>query len=176
MSPTILAATESANPILPAVPEIIWSVISFSLLLVLLVKFAFPPIKAAMENRTAKIQGDIDSAESARREAERLLVEYREQLSEAKKEATRILEEARKTSEILRRDLLARAEEEGVELRARHAEALKAERERVVSEIRREMASLAIEIAEHVLRLQLDHDVSNALVEQYLSEIGAPAS
>lgn len=176
MAFTILAATQSSNPILPSTPEVIWSVISFTLLMVLLVRFAFPPVKAAMDNRTRKIQDDLDSAENARVDAQRVLGEYKEQLNEAKKEATRIIEEARKTSEVLRRDLLNRAEQEGAELRVRHALELDAERARLLTELRLEMASLAIDIAERVLRAEVDRSAADLLVEQYLGEIGATAS
>ncbi len=176
MTPVILAAAESSNPILPSVPEIIWSVISFALLVVLLAKWAYPPVKGMMQARTAKIQGDIDGAENARTEAERVLGEYREQLAEARREATRIIEEARKTAEVLRRDLLARAEEEAADLRARNDEALAFERERVAVELRAEMAKLAVDIAERVIRAEIDRRAADALVQQFLAEIGAPQS
>ncbi len=176
MFSVIFAAAESSNPILPAVPEIIWSVLSFTLLIVLLGKFAYPPVKAILNNRTAKIQGDIDSAEKSRAEAERVLAEYREQLAEARREATRLIEEARKTAEVLRRDLLAKAEEEAGELRARNDEALRFERERISVELRDEMGRLAFDIAERVLQFELDRNSSSALIEQFLGEIGATQS
>ena len=172
----IFAAVESPNPILPAVPEIVWSVISFTLLMVVLAKYAYPPVKGMLESRTAKIQGDLDGAERARVEADRILAEYREQLVEARREATRIIEEARKTAEVLRRDLLAKAEEESAGLRARNEEALRFERERVSLELRSEMAQLAFDIAERVIRFELDRDSTGALVEQFLNEVGATQS
>lgn len=176
MFSVIYAAAESSNPILPAVPEIIWSVLSFTLLIVLLGKFVYPPVKAILNNRTAKIQGDIDSAEKSRAEAERVLAEYREQLAEGRREATRVIEEARKTAEVLRRDLLAKAEEEAGELRARNDEALRFERERISVELRDEMGRLAFDIAERVLQFELDRSSSSALIEQFLGEIGASQS
>ncbi|CAG4929392.1 unnamed protein product [Acidithrix sp. C25] len=129
-----------------------------------------------MANRTAKIQGDLDSATATRTEAERLLMEYKEQLNESKKEATRIIEEARKTAEVLRRDLLARAEDEARELRLRNDEALRIERDRVVGEIRAEMATLAFDIAEKVIQVELDRGAASALIDQFLSEIEATQS
>ena len=176
MLSVIFAAAQSSNPIVPAVPEIIWSVISFTLLIVLLGKYAYPPVKAILNNRTAKIQGDLDSAEKLRSEAERVLAEYREQLAEARREATRVIEEARKTAEVLRRDLLAKAEEEANELRARNEETLRFERERVSVELREEMGRLAFDIAERILQFEIDRNTTGVLIEQFLGEIGASQS
>ncbi|MDA8278113.1 MAG: F0F1 ATP synthase subunit B [Actinomycetota bacterium] len=170
---SIIAASQSFNPILPSTNELIYSVLSFGILFFFLAKFAYPPIKVMMANRTAKIQGDLDAASNARTDAERTLAEYREQLNEAKKEAARIVEEARHTAEVLRRDLLAKAEEEAVELRARNEEALRIERERVASELRAEMASLSLEIAEKVIKAEIDKGAASLLVDQFINEIEA---
>ena len=71
--------------------------------------------------------------------------------------------------------MLQRAEEEAAELRARHAGALVSERERVLLELRQQMAGLAIDIAERVIRAEVDRGASDVLIEQYLGEIGAMA-
>ena len=67
---------EAPNPILPEVNEIIWGSLAFLILFAVMARYAYPAIKKVMEDRTAKIQGDIDAAETARSDAERELEEY----------------------------------------------------------------------------------------------------
>lgn len=172
MSSYILAAV-SSNPILPAPGEILWSVASFLVLLFVLGKFAYPPVRQIMADRAAKIRSDLDAAEMARAEAQRTLEEYREQLAQARRDAAHIVEESRKTAEALRSDLLAKAEQEAAELRARSEEALRFERQRVMAELRTEVGSLALELAEKIIDAEVDRAASQTLIESFISGVGA---
>ncbi len=169
----IFGANQAFNPILPATGEIIWSVISFVVLLALLVKFAFPPVKKIMTDRTAKIRSDIEAAEMARLEAERVLAEYRSQLEEGRKEANRLVDEARKTAGLVREDLLKRAQEEAADIKRRADESLIIEKERVMSELRSSVGDLAVELASRVISYEIDRVSIDPLVVQFLSEVGA---
>ncbi len=167
------SSSGSSNPILPATGEIIWSVLSFGLLLVLLGKWAYPPVKKMMADRADKIRGDLDAAELAKAEAQRTLEEYREQLAQARRDATHILDEARQTAEALRVDLLAKAEEDAATIRVRNEEALRIERQRVIAELRAEVGSLALELAEKIIDAEVDRAASQALIDSFISEIGS---
>lgn len=171
MTTVIFAA--SSNPILPATGEIIWSLLSFGVLMLLLAKWAYPPVKKMMTDRSEKIRGDLDAAELARTEAQRTLEEYREQLAQARRDATHILDEARETAEAVRAELLAKAEEEAAGVRARNEEALRIERQRVIAELRSEVGSLALELAEKIIDAEVDRAASQALIDSFISEIGA---
>lgn len=173
MFTALLVAASSPNPILPATGEIIWSVISFLVLLFVLGKFAYPPIKNMMAARTAKIKGDIDAAESAKNEAQRTLEEYKEQLTQARRDAAHIVDEARKTAEALRVELIAKAEEDAANLRARNEDALRIERQRVIAELRSEVGALALELAEKIIDAEVDRAASQTLIDSFISEIGA---
>ncbi len=171
----IFGANQAFNPILPATGEIIWSVVSFIVLLALLVKFAFPPVKRIMTERTAKIRNDIEAAEKARLETERVLAEYRNQLEEGRKEANRLIEEARKTAELMREDLLRRAQEEAADIKRRADESLMIEKERVMNELRSSVGDLAVELASRIISYEVDRVSVDPLVVQFLSEVGARA-
>lgn len=169
----IFGASQAFNPILPATGEVIWSVISFVVLLILLAKYAFPPVKKIMEERTAKIRGDIEAAESARAEAERTLAQYRSQLEEGRQEASRIIEEARKTAAAIREEHLQSALEEASEIKRRAEDALVIERARVASELRKEVGDLAVALAGRILSLEIEKASYDPLIEQFLLEVGA---
>lgn len=164
---------EAPSPILPATNELIWGGISFVVLLVLLSKFAFPAIKKGMDDRTERIRKDLDEAEGAKTEADRIREDYSRQLADAKAEAGRIIEEARQAADAVRRDLTARAEQEAQELRQRNAEQLEAERTRIMGELRGQVSTLAIELAEKVVEANLDRDANNRLIESYISQVGS---
>ena len=163
---------EAPSPILPATNELIWGGISFVVLLLLMSKFAFPALKKGMEDRTERIRKDLDEAENAKTEADRIREDYSAQLADAKSEAARIIEEARQAADAVRRDLTARAEQEAQELRQRNAEQLEAERARIMGELRGQVSTLAIELAEKVVEANLDRDANNRLIESYISQVG----
>ena len=164
---------EAPSPILPETNELIWGTLSFALLFLALTKFAWPPLKKGMEDRTERIRTSIDEAEQAKTEAESVRDEYQRQLADARSEAARIIEEARQTGDPLRRDLAARAEAEANELRQRSAEQIAAERERILSEVQSQVATLAVELAEKVVEANLDRESNLRLIENYINSVGS---
>lgn len=173
MITTIIAAASSSNPILPAPGEILWSVASFLVLLFVLGKYAYPPVKQMMVDRALKISNDLDAAAEARAEALRTLEEYKLQLDQAKKDAANIVAQARLTADAVRVDLLAKAEDEAAAIRGRNEEALRIERQRVIAELRSEVGSLALELAEKIIDAEVDRAASQSLIDSFISEIGA---
>lgn len=169
---TIDSCQEAPNPILPPTSEVIWGALAFTILFFGLAWKGYPAIKQAMDDRTDKIRGDLDSAERARTESETVLADYQRQLQDARTEAARIIEEARQQADTVRRDLVARAEAEANELRQRNAEQVAAERDRVLAEMRGQVATLAIELAEKVVESNLDREANMRLIENYISSVG----
>jgi F-type H+-transporting ATPase subunit b len=99
-----------SNPILPATNELIWGAIAFFILLFLMYRTVWPQVNKLYQERRAGIEGRLQQAEKEREEAEQLLQQYRERLAAAEDETQRILEEARANAERVRKDLLAKAE------------------------------------------------------------------
>jgi F-type H+-transporting ATPase subunit b len=163
---------EAPNPILPETNEIIWGTIAFLIILAGLWKFGMPAVRNAMQQRTERIRSSLDEAETAKADAESLRADYQRQLNESRSEAARIIEEARQQAEAVRRDLIQRAEAESEALRRRNAEQLEAERARVLSELRGQVAVLAVDAAERVVRANLDPEANRRLVEDYINSLG----
>lgn len=167
------ACQEAPSPILPPINELVWGGISFTIVMVLMWKFAYPGIKAGMNGRTERIQSDLDGAEAQRTEASGVLAEYQAQLSDARGQSARIIEEARQAADEVKATLLAKAEADIAELRARAAADIEAAKVQAIADLRGEVASLAIGAAEQVLERNLDHDTNVALVESYINQVGA---
>lgn len=152
-----------------------WTLIIFLLLLGVLAKFAFPPILGYAASREERIQQVLDAAARDRQEAERLLDEQKRQLAESRQQAQQILAEARQAGERVRQDVLATAREEQAALIERARQELAREREQAIDALRREAVELSLAAASRVIGKRLGAEDDRALVQEYLSRIGAEA-
>lgn len=157
----------------PAAPELIWGTIAFAIVAAFLIKYAFPTIKKGMTARTDKIRGDLEAAEQAKEQAEEERRQYEARLSEARAEATRLIESARQDAERVRERLMARAETDAAETRQRAQEDIQLARERALSDLRTQVADLSIELAERIVERSLDRPTQVALVDSYIDAVGS---
>ena len=178
MTAVIIAAehaedVKAKNPISPELKEVVWGAIAFVLVFAVLAWKAWPAIKKALADREARIRADLESAESAKTEAETSLAQYQQQLAEARTEAGKIIEEARLSADQVRKDLIARAETDAAELRQRAQEDIRLATERAMADLQGRVAELSIELAEKVVERNLDRDTQIALIESYINQVGS---
>jgi F-type H+-transporting ATPase subunit b len=167
---------EAPNPLLPETNEIIWGALGFVIVFFFLAKFGLPQIKSTMNARTERIRSDLQAAEDQRNEAETVLAEYRAQLNDARAEAGRIIEEARQAADQIRRDQEANLQTELAELRQRAVADIDAAKAQAMSDLRSDVAQLAIGAAETIVGRSLDASTQNQLVEDYINEIATRRS
>lgn len=175
----ILATEEQADGgqlLLPETSELIAGVVAFAIIYAVMWKYAFPVLRKTLAARQEAIQGQLESAEGAKVEAESLLQDYREQVANARTEANRIIEEARQSGEAVKSEIVAKAEEEAAAIKARAHDEIVSERERAEADIRREVASLSLDVAEKVVGQSLDGDAQRALVDQFIDDLGGVSS
>jgi F-type H+-transporting ATPase subunit b len=170
------ACQEAPNPILPETSELVWGAVSFTALFLLLRRFAYPQIKQMMENRAERIRADLQSAETAKVDAQGVLDEYKAQLNDAKAEAGRIIEEARQAADAIKRDQESRLQSELAELRAKAVADIDSAKAQAVSDLRGEIAELAIGAAETVVQRSLDEATQTQLIEDYINQVAAQRS
>lgn len=174
MLATMQLAVEGEGTGLELVPheaELIWGLVAFALLMAFMSKFVFPKMNAMLDERSAKIQGQIEEAESQRSQAEQLRREYEEQLADARNQANDIVEDARAQAERQRAEALRKAEEEASQLVARAREDIAAERGRLVQDLRGQVAALSVELAGKIVQRELDATQHQQLVDQYINEL-----
>jgi F-type H+-transporting ATPase subunit b len=167
-----LLAQEERNPIVPAANELIWGSVAFLILLVLMYRTVFPQVNKVYKDRRANIEGRLEEAERERDEAEQLLQRYRERLAAADDETQRILEEGRANAERIRKELLAKADADAERRLERATEAIRAERDQAIRQLRGEVGTLAVELATKVVGDSLDRDHQLRLVDQYIDQLG----
>jgi F-type H+-transporting ATPase subunit b len=155
----------------PGIGLMLWTLVAFGVLLLLLRKLAFPRIAENLDKRQQAIEESIDTAERTKREADELLAEYRQRLTEARHQAEDIVARARKAAEVNERDSLEQARKTREELMAQTRRDIEAETRRAIQEIRNEVADLTVLATEKVTRKSLSQDDQRRLVEEALSEL-----
>jgi len=164
---------DAPNPLLPETNEIIWGAIGFTVVFLFLAKFGMPAAKKAMDERTVKIQGDLDAAEAAKEEAESIKAEYAAKVADAKTESARIIEEARQAADQLKSDQQARLNEELAAARASAQADIDAAKGQAMAELRGEVSDIAIGAAEAVVGANLDRAAQTQLIEDYINRVQA---
>ena len=172
MTAVLLAAEDSGNFLVtPNVGVMIWTLIAFGLTLYILNRLAFPRIGEALDKRQRAIEESIDASERTKKEADRLLAEYRARLGEAREQAEEIVMRARKAAENVERESVSEARQTREEILEQARGDAEAAIQRAVSELRREMADLTVLATEKVTRKALSEEDQHRLVEEALSEI-----
>ena len=149
----------------------IWTLIVFGLTMFILWKVAFPRIAEALDKRQRMIEDSIDSAEKTRREADALLREYRERLSDARGQADEIVARARRTAEAHENETSAEARAKREEMMEQTRSDIEAETRRAIQQIRAEVADLTVLATEKVTRKTLDSADQKRLVDEALAEL-----
>jgi F-type H+-transporting ATPase subunit b len=170
----LLAAEEESGGsalVSPVVGVMIWTLIIFGLTLLVLWKVAFPRIAEALDKRQRMIEDSIDSAEKTKREADELLREYRERLSDARGQADEIVARARRTAEAAENETLADARAKREEMMDQTRRDIEAETRRAIQQIRAEVADLTVLATEKVTRKSLDSADQKRLVDEALAEL-----
>jgi F-type H+-transporting ATPase subunit b len=169
----VVAASESGGNFLvsPNVGVMIWTLIAFGISLYLLQKLAFPKIGVALDKRQRAIEDSIDTAERTKQEAEQLLAEYRERLTEARQQADEIVARAKKAADVHEREATEKSKVARDEMLEQTRRDIEAETRRAIQEIRREVADLTVRATEKVTRKSLDEGDQRRLIEEALGEL-----
>ena len=156
---------------LPNTSLIFWEIITFLILLFLLWRYVYPPIRDQILRRQSEIDRAIDEAQKTRAEARELLAEYRRQIEEARGEGRQILEAARKQAEAQRERAKREAREEGERIIQRAREEIARERDAALREVRREVADMVIMTSERIIGQELDRDGHERLISDALDTL-----
>ena len=151
---------------------IIWTVVIFVILLGLLYRLGYPALLKMVEERERRIQKQLEDAEKANAEAQRLLEEHKKQIAAARNEAQDILAKAKTVSQKERETLLAKAREEYDALLSRARKDIEAEKDKAIQALRREAVELSIAAASRVIEANLDTDANRKLVTEFLESLG----
>ncbi len=150
----------------------VWTLFVFAGLLLILSKYAWGPILAAVDAREKGIQAALDEAARHNAEAAGLLEQHREQLMDARRQANELIAEGKGAGENVRREIEEKARAEGQAIVERARVEIERERDAALEALRRESVELALAVASRLMRESLDQAKDRELVERYLDELG----
>lgn len=153
----------------------VWTIVVFGALVFLLGKFAWGPILGAVEAREKGIQQALDEAKARNAEASRLLQEHKEQLADARRQASELIAEGKAAGQEVRKEIEAKARSEAQGIVERAREEIERERDQAIDLLRKEAVDLALSAASKLIQENLDQPKDRELVERYLSGMGSRA-
>jgi F-type H+-transporting ATPase subunit b len=158
--------------ILPSSGLIFWQLIAFLALLFILIKFAWKPMLAALEERETSINNALKAAEQARNEMASLKAENEKLLQEARLERDTILKRAQDASVKMIED----AKNEASKVAAQQIENAKAvietEKKAALAEVKTQVAVLTLEVTEKLLRKNLSGDkAQKELIDEFVKDV-----
>ena len=160
------------NPLVQLDPGLfIWTLITFTILCYVLAKFAWKPLLLALDSREKTIKSSLEDAESAKKELERLNDETEKILAEARSEAQQIRMDAKSQGEKIKADMRSQADEDFKKRIEESENQIQVARDKAKSEIRQEVVSLTMSVAEKVIGKNLSNDDNKELIEQSLKDL-----
>jgi F-type H+-transporting ATPase subunit b len=155
------------------VPGLIWHAINFIVLLVLLRLVLYKPVVGMLDARAQRVRDSMEQAEAARRAAEQAEADRQMLLAETRREAEQIRARADEQAKRILADAEARAHERQQHAEQQAEQAARQIEERVMAQVRLQLADLVVTAVERVTRGALDANAQRGLVQQFLVTNGA---
>lgn len=180
MYATFLAAAaegEEHNPLIPIPSEIVLSAVVFAILYFLVKKYIVPNFEKAYADRVASIEGGIEEAQAAQKEAQAALEKYTAQLADARHEAAAIREEAREQGAAIVAEMREQAQAESDRIISAAQAQIAAERQQAVAQLKTEVGGMATELAGRIVGESLaDTDAQRRTVQRFIDELEGSAN
>jgi F-type H+-transporting ATPase subunit b len=171
-----LAAEEAAKHAEPGIVNlnitILIQVINFLILIALLSRFLFTPLKKFLADRAEGIEKALAEARLARESASKAQEEHRAQILAAQRETAALREQAQRDVEVERQRLLKASRDEAQRMVAEAKAAIEVETKRARAALREEVVALSLAAAERLLDRSITGDDQKRLVEQYVRDLG----
>ncbi len=150
--------------------NLLFSAITVLVLYLILKHFFFEKVHKFMEARKAAVQDKLDRAKATEEEAQALLSEYQATLSNAEEEKRAIIKEAKAEADRRADAIVGEAKIQAQRIVSEAHENMRAEEEKAVVQLKKEVSSLAVLAAERIMQRELDEKSQQALVDQVLEE------
>ncbi len=153
----------------PEIGLIFWTTIVFSLLLIVLKKYAWKPILTAVDERNKSIEDALKAADKAKKEMLALNTDNEQILIEAKKERDMLLKEGREIKDNIIVEAKDKAKTEADKILITAKEQINNEKMKAITELKNQVAEMSIDIAEKILKSELsDKNKQKELITESL--------
>ncbi len=166
---SLVLASNSFTDVKPGL--IIWTWITFIVVLFILRKVAWGPLLKSVEDREKNIVNAIESAKRERSEAEKLLAEQKTAVAQARQEAADQVRKTQAELEKFREELMGKARKEADDLKAEARRTIDEERGKAVAELKAEAVRLSLQVAEKLIVEKLDDAKHQQLAQQFVGDL-----
>lgn len=146
-------------------------IIAFVLFVAFCMKFIWPPLIGAIEERQAKIADGLNAAELAKAELATAHNQVQEELNASKAQTAQLIEQANRRAAQMIEDARTQATAEGERIRQQAREAIDQEINQAREALRSQVAALAVSGAEKILKAQVDQNAHAAMLNQLAAEL-----
>ncbi len=155
----------------PHVGTIVWTLITFFVVLLVLRATVWRPLLGALDEREKRISDALETAERSRKEAQSLVEEHQQKLQDADAEAREIVRLAREAAEKVDQEIVSNARQEAQRTTEQARRAIESEKQAAIAELRTETADLAVKAAGALIEANLDDERNRKLVEDLIAGI-----
>lgn len=168
----VLASGSGGGSLLDVNPGlIIWTIVTFLILVFILKKVAWKPILSALDQREKDIKDSLEKAEKAKEDAQRILDENQATLAKAEEESKKIIEQSRSYAENLKEQMLKESKEQAKKIVEDAAEEIDRRKDSAFEELKDQVAKIAVNAAEKIMKQNLDADKNKHIVDSYLKDV-----
>lgn len=156
----------------PDIGLLFWMLLAFSVVLIILKKFAWKPIMSALKEREKSIEGALKSAEKAKLEMAKMQADNEKILAEARLERDKLIKEARQMKEKIIEEAKTQAQSEGQKMIEAARQSINSEKKAAIKEIKDQVATLSVQIAEKLIKDKLTDNANQSdYIDQLLKDI-----
>lgn len=160
------------NPLVQLDPGLfVWTILTFLLLVFVLAKFAWKPLLKMLQDREDMVRSSLEDAEKAKSELERLNEESEAIMAKARSEAQSILADGKAAAEKVKDDLIAKSKEQANKIREDAGNQIQVEKDKAISEIKKEVVNLTLSVAEKLIQKNLSDADNKSLIEESLKKV-----
>jgi F-type H+-transporting ATPase subunit b len=168
----VLASEAGGGSLLDVNPGlIIWTIITFLLLLIILKKVAWKPILTALDKREKEIADSLNRAEQAKEEAQKILEENQATLSKAEEESKKIIDKSREYADNLKGQLMKESKDQAQKIIEDASAEIERKKNAAFEELKNQIADISVSAAEKIMKENIDANKNKQIVNKYLSEI-----
>ena len=149
-------------------PSLIAYLLNFTILLIVLTKFAYKPILKILDERSSNIKDSLELADKVREESAQQQSQLDDQLVEARKQGQSIIEDARSAAEKLSDQEREKSKKEAEEFLVKAKNDIERERDSAMDELRSNFGGLAVSAAEQIIQRSLDENTHKDIIDNVL--------
>jgi F-type H+-transporting ATPase subunit b len=150
---------------------IVWTIISFLILLIILAKYAWNPILKVLGDRENQIRTALEQAERARMEAAEMMKQNEKNLARAEEEYQKMIREGKAFAEKIKDEIVVKAKQQAQQELKQAADEIQRNVEAAKLQLRSEVANLAIQATEKILEETLDENKKKKLTDSVINKL-----